>query len=278
MGVGLIGGSIGLAVHRRFRRARVAGVDRPGVLRVARARGAVDEATTSLARGLAGADLVVLALPVDAILVILPRVARFLAPESIVTDVGSTKEAINGAARGLGLGARFVGGHPMAGSERSGIAHADGGLFAGAPWVLCPAKGAGTAARRVASLLRRLGARPTFLDPRAHDRAMARLSHLPQLVSVALANAVGAREARPFLHLSGPGLRQMSRLADSPPGLWDAILKTNRRAATRALDDFTREIRRLRASLRTGPSAHFRRAARVRARLLSGRHGGAGLW
>jgi prephenate dehydrogenase len=256
----------------------VVGVDRPAVLRTARSRGAVDETTTSLVRGLREADLVVLALPVDSILEILPRVARHLAPGAIVTDVGSTKEAIDDAARRQGLVGRFVGGHPMAGSERSGIEHADGGLFEGAPWVLCPTKGAGAASGRVASLVRRLGADPALLDPRAHDRVMARLSHLPQLVSVALTNTAGAREARPFLHLAGPGLRQMSRLADSPPGLWDAILKTNRSAARRALDDFTREVRRLRASLRTGPSALFRRAARVRARLLSGKRDGAALW
>ncbi len=278
MGVGVIGGSIGLALRRRHRRARVLGVDRPAALRAARARGALDEATPSLARGLREADLVVLALPVDGILEILPRVARHLAPGAIVTDVGSTKEAIDAAARRQGLAGRFVGGHPMAGSERSGVGHADGALFEGAPWILCPTRGAGSASRRVASLVRRLGAHPALLDPRAHDRVMARLSHLPQLVSVALANAAGAHEARPFLHLSGPGLRQMSRLADSPPGLWEAILRTNRGAATRALDDFAREVRRLRASLRTGPSALFRRAARVRARLMAGRRAGSGLW
>lgn len=290
VGVGLIGGSIGLAVRRHVRGARVVGVDRKAVLRAARARCAIDEATTSLARGLQGADLVILALPVDAILEILPRVAVLLPQGAVVTDVGSTKEAIDRAARRAGLGARFVGGHPMAGSERSGIAHADGRLFAGAPWVLCRPEGAAASrrvaarqggsdsTRRVAALVRRFGARPAFLDPRAHDNAMARLSHLPQLVSVALTNAAGDREARPFLHLSGPGLLRMSRLAESPPGLWDAILRTNRRAATRALDAFTREIRRLRASLGSGPAVHFRRAARVRARLLSEGRGGATLW
>jgi len=291
VGVGLIGGSIGLAVRRLTRGARVVGIDRPAVLRAARTRRAIDEATPSLARGLRGADLVILALPVDAILEVLPRLSRLLAEGAIVTDVGSTKEAIDTTARRTGLGMRFVGGHPMAGSERSGIARADGRLFKGAPWILCPARDAasagrsagrrrrsGAAARRVAVLVRRLGARPAFLDPRSHDRAIARLSHLPQLVSVALTNAAGSRETRSFLHLSGPGLLRMSRLADSPPALWDGILRTNRRAATRALDDFSREIGRLRASLRRGPSVHFRRAARVRARLVSGARVSGTVW
>jgi len=283
VGVGLIGGSIGLAVRRSVRGVRVVGIDREPVLRKARSRGALDEATTDLEEGLAGADLVVLALPVDAILRGLPRVARSLSPGAILTDVGSTKQAIDRRVRRLGLGARFVGGHPMAGSERSGIAHADGRLFAGAPWVLCPAGGAagrrrvsgpaGAAAtrpvRRLSALVTRLGARPALLDPRSHDLIVARLSHLPQLVSVALTNAACSREARPFPHLAGPALRQMSRLADSPPDLWNGILKSNRRAVARALDDFIGELERLRASLRTGTSARFRKAARARARLTA---------
>ena len=285
VGVGLIGGSIGLALRRNVRSARVVGVDRPSVLRAARARRAIDEAAPTLARGLRGADLVIVALPVDAILGILPRLGGLLAAGAIVTDVGSTKEGIVRRARLAGLGERFVGGHPMAGTERSGIDHADGNLFKGAPWILCPARraaarraagrrrGEPAAVHRVAGLVRRLGARPEILDPRAHDRAMARLSHLPQLVSVALTNAAGAREARPFLHLSGPSLLRMSRLADSPPDLWEGILRSNRGAVERALDDFIRETGRLRASLGGGPTAHFRRAARLRARLVSGARG-----
>lgn len=284
VGVGLIGGSIGLALRRGVRSARVIGVDRPAVLRGARARRAIDEAAPSLVHGLRGADLVILALPVAAILEILPRLRGRLAAGAIVTDVGSAKERIVERARLAGLGERFVGGHPMAGSERSGIDHADAGLFKGAPWILCPAtraastpaadrRGGATAVDRVAALVRRLGARPEVVDPRAHDRAMARLSHLPQLVSVALTNAAGAREARPYLHLSGPALLRMSRLADSPPELWEGILRSNRHAVERALDDFIRETRRLRASLGRGPSADFRRAARLRARLVSGARG-----
>ena len=282
VGMGLIGGSIGLAVRRARSGTRVVGIDRPDVLRRARARGALDESATRLERGLAGADLVVLALPVDAILAVLPRVARLLPPGAILTDVGSTKEAIDRLALRMGLRGRFVGGHPMAGSERSGIAHADGRLFVGAAWVLCPAhrppvgRTAGARSgirpppswRRLAILVRRLGARPFLLEPRAHDRIVARLSHLPQLVSVALTNAACTRETRPYLHLCGPALRQMTRLAESPPGLWGSILRSNRRAATRALDDVIDELARLRGGLGTGAAERFRAAALARARLL----------
>lgn len=272
-GVGLIGGSIGLAIRRRLPRARVVGIDRPAVLRVARLRGAVHEGTAALAAGLAGADLVVLALPVDAILRALPRVARLAGPEAIITDVGSTKDPIVRAARRLGMASRFVGGHPMAGSERAGIENADAAIFQGAPWILCPALGHSRAARadpafrRLAALVERLGARPQRLDAGLHDAVMARLSHLPQLASVALVNTAAGSPAGRFLELSGPAFRQMSRLASSPPALWDGILRSNRRAAGRALDDFVRELRRLRAALDRGLSLQFRRAARARARL-----------
>jgi prephenate dehydrogenase len=273
VGVGLIGGSIGLAMRRQVPRVQVVGIDRPAVLRAARLRGAVDESTPSLVRGLRGADLVLLALPVDGIMKTLPRVARLAGPRALITDVGSTKGEILGAARRLGLANRFVGGHPMAGSERSGIRSADASLFRGAPWILCPgaARGQGgpkaEALGRLASLVELLGARPARLDARRHDEAMARLSHLPQLISVALVNAAAASPAGPLLEFSGPAFRQMSRLASSPPGLWDAILRSNRSAATAALDDFIRELRRLRLRMGRGLARDFRRAARFRARL-----------
>ena len=273
VGVGLIGGSIGLAIRRRLPRVRVVGIDRPAVLRAARRRGAVQEGAASLAAGLAGADLVVLALPVDAALRVLPRVARLAGPGTLITDVGSTKDPIVRAARRLGVASRFVGGHPMAGSERSGIGNAEASIFRGSPWILCPAqarrRGAGEdpAVRRLAGLVERLGARPARLEARLHDAVMARLSHLPQLISVALVNAAAASPAGRFLELSGPAFSQMSRLAASPPALWDGILKSNRRAALRALREFIRELRRLGADLGRGLSPHFRRAARTRARM-----------
>ncbi|MBI4168663.1 MAG: prephenate dehydrogenase/arogenate dehydrogenase family protein [Acidobacteria bacterium] len=267
VGVGLIGGSIGLAVRRRIPGARVVGIDRAPVLRRALAQGAIHEGSASIARGLARADLVVLALPVDGILKTLPAVARHADPGAIVTDVGGSKEAIVKAARRAGLGRRFVGGHPMAGSERSGVSHADGGLFARAPWLLCPAA-RGRGIDRVRALARRLGARPVVLSARRHDQVVARFSHLPQLISIALVNAAARGAGGRPGGLAGPAFRQMSRLAASPAGLWASILKTNGRAAGKALDEFAGEIRRLRRALGGDLKPLFRRAARARARLL----------
>lgn len=223
-----------------------------------------------MSRGLARADLVVLALPVDGILRTLPEVARHSDRRAIVTDVGGSKEAIMMAARRAGLGRRFVGGHPMAGSERSGVAHADGGLFENAPWILCLGT-PGQRIGRVRDLVRRLGARPTVLSARLHDRLAARLSHLPQMVSIALANAAARGAGGRGPGLAGPALTQMTRLAESPARLWDGILKTNHRAAGKALDDFAAEIRRLRRTLGGDVKPLFRSASRARARLLGGR-------
>ncbi|PYS96252.1 MAG: prephenate dehydrogenase/arogenate dehydrogenase family protein [Acidobacteria bacterium] len=267
VGVGLIGGSIGLAVRRRMPGVRVVGVDRGGVLRRALSRGAVQAGAGSLARGLQGCDLVILALPVDAIALALPRVARLAPPGALVTDVGSTKGAIVAAARRCGLGQRFVGGHPMAGSERSGVGHADGGLFVGAPWILCPGVAGPPAIERVRRLVRRLGARPALFDARRHDAIVARLSHLPQLASVAMVNAAARGPAAGALRLAGPAFRQMSRLAGSSPRLWAGILESNRAAVVQALRDFEREVAALRGSIGSGAAARFRRAARVRARI-----------
>ena len=273
VGVGLIGGSIGLAIRRRVPGARVVGVDRRRVIRRALSRGALDEGSTSLARGVAGSDLVILALPVDRILALLPRLGRMLPPGALATDVGGTKESIVREARRRGLTERFVGGHPMAGSERSGVEHADPGLLEGAPWILCPpGAGRGSSAgrralARVRDLVRRLRARPAILDPREHDEVVARLSHLPQLLSVALVNTAGRGPARRSLRLAGPAFLRMSRIAASSPSLWEGILRTNRRRVARTLTDLEREVRALRARLGGGASAHFRRAARLLARV-----------
>jgi prephenate dehydrogenase len=263
IGVGLIGGSVGLAARRAYRGARVIGVDRPAALRRARRRGAVHEGTASLRRALRDCDLVVLAQPIETILASLPRVARLVPPHALILDTGSTKGSIvRGAAR-AGLQNRFVGGHPMAGSERSGVEFADAGLFRGVPWILCPAgRGAPLAAAR--RVIRRLGARPVVLPAARHDRIVARLSHLPQLLSVALVNAAARGAGSDAFRLAGPAFRQMSRLAESSPRVWDGILRSNGAAIRAALDDLSRELRTLRASLDGGAAASFRRAARLR--------------
>ena len=262
VGVGLIGGSIGLAMRRRMRGTHVIGVDSPAVIRRARSRGAIHEGTVSLERGLRHVDLVVMALPVEGILRLLPRVARLAPSSALITDVGSTKGTILRAAVKSGLRDRFVGGHPMAGSERSGVKHADPALFRGAAWILCPG-GGGSGSTRVEAWVRRVGGRPVVLDAQRHDDIVARLSHVPQLLSIALVNSAVRGARGKTLRLAGPAFRQMSRLAGSSPVLWNGILRTNRRAIARALDDFTRELRMIRSGLGHGAGPTFRRARRA---------------
>jgi prephenate dehydrogenase len=238
-GLGLIGGSLALALSRRG--YRVLGVDRPGPLRRARRARAI-EGAARLEAALERARVLVLAAPPAANLRLLRRVAR-LAPGAVVTDVTSVKRPIAAEAGRLGLRG-FVGGHPMAGSEGSGFGAASADLFRGQPWIVVP--GAPPAAlRRVLRLVRDVGAHPVVIGAEHHDRVVARISHLPQLVAWALLAAARADPAtRRRLQLAGPGFRDMTRLARSPRPLWREILRANRDEVETALRDFRAALSR----------------------------------
>ena len=226
VGVGLIGGSVGLAARARWPGVRVVGIDSRDVQVTARALGAVTETASDLTAA-AAADLVVLCAPAAANAAALQAIAPRLRPESIVTDVGSTKRDIVGAAAALGL-TRFVGGHPLAGAATSGTASAREGLFRGRPWVFTPdASTDAPALERLQAFAIALGASPAVLDATAHDRLMAYVSHLPQVVASVLLHTVGGAVGEAGLALSGPGLADTTRLASSPGGLWAGILGTN---------------------------------------------------
>ena len=248
IGLGLIGGSVAHALSRRGLAARVVGVDRREVVAKARKAGAIADGFTSrdLGKALAGADLVVLAAPVRQVIELLSRIGREnLAPGAIVTDVGSTKLAIHRAAAALAAGVHFIGGHPMAGSEKRGIGHADALLFVNAVWALSPAPGVpARALARLDRAIRALGAQTVRVDPERHDRIAGAVSHLPLLASVALMNFLGKRgEADPLtLRLAGSGLLDMTRIAGSPYAIWDDILETNRDNIRALVDGFSREL------------------------------------
>ena len=234
VGLGLIGGSLARALTRAG--YRVLGVDRPGVRRRARAQGAVAETMATPEAAARRADVVVLAAPPRANLALLRRLAARASPRRLViTDVGSVKGPICGLARRLGLGG-FVGGHPVAGTEGRGFAAASADLFRGRAWALTPTPPGTRALSRVRALVRAVGARPVTISVRDHDRALAFLSHLPQVVSFALLDAVRHDPvAARHLQLAGPGFRDMTRLARSPRPLWREILGQNRAEVARAL-------------------------------------------
>ena len=242
IGLGLMGGSLARALTRAG--YRVIGVDRPAVLRRALAARAVAQAIPRVEQAARLASLVVLAAPPRANLRILRMLARTGPSDLIVTDMGSVKVPICREARRLGLDG-FVGGHPMAGSERSGFGASSPDLFRSHSWILTPAKGSARALRAVQRLVRAVGARAHVMDAIEHDRAVAFLSHVPQLVSWALGQAAGADAiARGHLDLAGPGFRDMTRLARSPRPLWREILAQNRPEITKALRAFARALRR----------------------------------
>jgi len=211
-GTGLIGGSFALALKRAFPDIYIAGVDSPKVLARAIELKMIDAA------GPQPSDLIVLATPIGEILRLLDQLRT---ETTLITDVGSTKVAICEKAAERGL--NFVGGHPMAGLEHSGPDAADPGLFEGAPFFICPVPStAPGAVEQLKALIRAVGAIPHEISPDGHDRVVAQISHLPQIISSALADQT-ARHT----DLAGPGLRSMTRMASSPFHVWRDIFDTS---------------------------------------------------
>ena len=253
IGTGLIGGSFALALRELFPSISLIGYSRSGSCERARAAGLVDEATPDLASAVRGADLVYIALPIGASIESLDAVAKSAAPHALVTDACSTKTVICRTAKDhFRSGARFFGGHPMAGKEQSGVEHADAKLFRGAPYALMGTEQeADPRVRAFVEIVRGIGARPIWSDPETHDWAVGIVSHLPQLVSVALARVVQDEtdETGLPLTLSGPGLQDMLRLAGSPYDIWRDILLTNTDNVSRALDRLAQAVDHLRTHL-----------------------------
>lgn len=242
VGHGLIGGSIALTLAERSPAVTVTTLDRGDDL------GRV-----------AGAGLVVLATPVAETIAILRALPAHVSPETLITDTGSTKAAIVEAAAGL----RFIGGHPIAGSAASGRGAAQPGLFAGHPWILTPLADALPADLvRLRAFVSGLGGSVRLLDPGEHDRLFAEISHVPQLVVSALMEVIGSRAGAAGLALAGAGLRDTTRLASSPPGIWHDIVRTNHAHVAASLDALIAALTRLRDD-RSGHelTAVFERAA-----------------
>ena len=223
-GVGLIGGSFGLALRRAGFSGRLLGVSSPATIEKAIARGAIDSGVT-LDQACAEADLLLLAQPVSVILNVLPK----LRTQAWVTDAGSTKALICAAGHAA-LGDRFFGSHPMAGSEARSIDAASATLFEGRPWICTSAP-----PPEFAAWITAIGAHLLILTPEEHDHLVALSSHLPQLLSTTLAATLSATGAE---RTAGPGLTDMTRLALSSFDLWRDILATNPAAIRAALASF----------------------------------------
>ena len=249
LGVGLIGGSIGLAARRRAG-SQVCGFDPDGaVLARALERGAIDAVAGDVAAAVDGAEVVFAAAPVGMLTDTVAQALAAAGPQCVVTDVGSTKRMLSWA----GADERFIGGHPLAGAETAGVEHAHEDLFDGATWYLTPGpETSGVLYERLHRLLRDLGARPFALEPDAHDRIMATVSHLPHvLANVLVGQAVEALNAgHTHLPATGPSFRDATRVAGAPGSIWTDIYMSNADALTRAIDDAIARLQEARSALK----------------------------
>jgi prephenate dehydrogenase len=254
LGTGLIGGSFGLAVRRAFPEIQVTGWDRPEILERAKQSGAIQGCASDAAQAVKDADLVYVALPIGVALDLLPSIAASAKPSALVTDACSTKTALFGAAQQHFTGAaRFLGGHPMAGKEFSGIDHAEADLFAGDRYALIgSAEDDDPRVQGFAALVRAIGAEIIWCDADTHDWAVGIVSHLPQLAAIALARVVldELDETGLPVTLAGPGLRDSLRLAGSPYNVWRDVCLTNTENISRSLDRLSQAIDHLRSLLR----------------------------
>lgn len=276
IGTGLIGGSLGLALKKRKFTGRIVGCDRPAVLERAREIGAIDEGFTYPADSVRGSHAIVLATPVIAIIDLIERLGPALPARVLLTDVGSTKSGIVATAqKALGKNAvrQFLAGHPMAGKEQSGVEFADADLFAGAAWFCTPLPGQDVYAGISGEFLdwiEKLGARIASLDAADHDRYCAWISHLPQMVSTALAASLVEEfgDDAPLLESGGRALREMTRISASPYSMWRDIAITNKANLSDALSKLEQRLAHIRENLDSRELAmEFEKAHQMRKEL-----------
>ena len=247
VGLGLIGGSMGLALRQARAAQQVAGYDLGrGVSDQARRVGAIDQAHNALADAVRGAELIILATPVGAMRTLLQDMATMASPGAVITDVASTKsQVINWAEEFLPGNMYFVGGHPMAGKEISGVEAADPALFQNRIYCLTPTKKTSPAAlNKVATMIETLGGRVRFLEPSEHDGQVAQVSHLPFIASAALmTSATESSSWGDSSLLASSGFRDTTRLAAGSPEMYRDICLTNSEAVVRALDEYIATLR-----------------------------------
>jgi len=260
IGTGLIGGSFGLALKAAGCDSRVVGCDRAHILDRARKMGAVDAGVEDPLEAVRGSDLVFLSTPVGVIIDLIERIGPVISPDVLITDAGSTKQEILNRARsvfGAEAGQRFLGGHPMAGREHSSIFSADPGLFRNAAWLFVPCGDPeelqAPKIQEYRRLLESVGARVMDVKADVHDRLCAWISHLPQMISTALAAAlVDEFGDDPTLHaIGGRALREMTRIASSPYSMWRDIAHTNSGNIEQVLAQMEQRLAHIRENLKT---------------------------
>ena len=273
IGTGLIGGSLALALRKKKFAGRIVGCDREGTLERARMRGAIDAGTVNPGDAVHGSQLVVLAAPVLAIVDLIERVGPVLPAKALLTDVGSTKAAVVERAMkvfGKNAGKRFLAGHPMAGKELSGVDYADANLFQNAVWFLSPLPGQNLNEGLLAEFagwIDAIGARIAVLPAEEHDRLCAWISHVPQMISTALAAALVEEfgSEAPLLPAGGRALQEMTRISASPYSMWRDVAISNKKNLEDALWKVEQRLAHIRENLATRQLAEeFERAHELR--------------
>jgi prephenate dehydrogenase len=270
-GFGLIGGSIALAIKRRWPSTLVIAIDQKPVLETALRVHAADIGGDTL--DMAGdAELMILAAPVLQNIALLEQLPEYLPSGAVVTDVGSTKRRIVAAANAQ-TALTFIGGHPMSGAASGGFAGARPDMFDGRPWILTPGTRHGDALAKLDAFIVGVGAVPHIMTADLHDRLVGAVSHLPQVTASALMHVVGTLAGDAGLELAGPGLMDTTRLAASPPDIWRDIAASNEDVLRDALDALIRTLTDLRASLGDGEKIEsvFTSASRWRDALVRAR-------
>lgn len=244
IGTGLIGGSLALAIKKKGLAGEVIGVSRKeSTLLSAKRIGAIDRGSRELSI-IKGADLIVLAVPVDTIINLAPRVLRFIDRDCIVTDVGSTKEKIVSSLDKIFP--NYVGAHPLAGSEKRGVLNASAGIFRDSLCILTPTtKSACAAVKKINLLWKRVGARTVYLTPKMHDRVLAFTSHLPHIIAFSLITAIPDK----YLPLSSTGLRDTTRIAASDNEIWEEIILSNKEQIINSISAFEGSLSRIKIAI-----------------------------
>ena len=260
IGVGLIGGSLGLALKKKNPKFKITGIDKLEIIEKAIARGAIDEGTINLENGIKEADIIIIATPVKTIIDLLPRINPFIKKGCIVTDTGSTKgQIVETADKILSKDVYFIGGHPIAGSEKYGIDSADPHLFQDKTYILTPTKDTNLLAlKKIFLLIKIINAKRLILDPLEHDRIVGAVSHLPQIMAVSLTNMIGELGQQEnndnYFKAIGEGFKDMTRIASSPYKMWEDICETNQENILEMIQEFRNYLRIIEDKLKNNPS------------------------
>ena len=273
IGVGLIGGSLGLALKEKKPNFKIVGIDKQEIIEKAIARGAINEGTVNLEKGIKEADIVIIATPVKTILNLLTQINPFLKKGCIVTDTGSTKQQIvRKANKVLSKDIFFIGGHPMAGSEEYGIDSANSHLFQDKTYILTPTKKSNLVAiEKISSLIKMIGAKRLILDSLEHDRIVGTVSHLPQIMAVSLINMVSELVRKEnnnnYFKAVGEGFKDITRIASSPYKIWEDICDTNQENILEMIREFRNYLGVIEDKLKNKPNSikeEFQKASKLR--------------